>query len=248
MKKKIRSFAVAGLLAVVVFAAALTACGGALRSLDVVGQQSVASFDAVLGAIPGGARPDETGAGWSLAAPDGSARFIWNADDSIGPFFDVMLAFDAKPFLDAGLDPEKLPDNYFYEEGTGTGGLSGGTLMVGASLSGGNAAGNGPAEALESYERVVNNYRDSINYHAELDHYGVLLGDGNMFEWAKDLRTNGTTGENQALDIVFVLNPEPLIAAGVDPAAVEGWAYAPVEMMDNGQKVETLKLLKPFDL
>ncbi len=26
-----------------------------------------------------------------------------------------------------------------------------------------------------------------------------------------------------------MLNPEPLIVAGVDPGNVEGWAYAPVE-------------------
>jgi len=33
-------------------------------------------------------------------------------------------------------------------------------------------------------------------------------------------------------DIVFVLNPEPLIAAGVDPKAVDGWVFArvPVEI------------------
>jgi hypothetical protein len=75
-----------------------------------------------------------------------------------------------------------------------------------------------------------------------------MLGDGNMFEWANDLTHTQTTGGDQQLDIVFVLNPEPLIAAGVDPDAVDGWAYASVEMMADGKKVEVLKFLKPFDL
>ncbi len=39
------------------------------------------------------------------------------------------------------------------------------------------------------------------------------LGNGNMFEWAKDMQKNDK-------DIVFVLNPQPFIDAGVDPAKV----------------------------
>ena len=69
-----------------------------------------------------------------------------------------------------------------------------------------------------------------------------------MFEWAKNLSTNSATGENQDKDIVFVLNPEPLIAAGVDPEKVEGWVYAQVAVEENGQTVEVYKFLKPFNL
>ena len=61
-----------------------------------------------------------------------------------------------------------------------------------------------------------------------MDHFGVKLGGGNMFEWAKDLEINVTTKQAQDKDIVFVLSPEPLIAAGVDPQKVEGWLYSPV--------------------
>lgn len=32
--------------------------------------------------------------------------------------------------------------------------------------------------------------RDSIGYHAALDHYGIDLENGNMFEWAKDISAN----------------------------------------------------------
>jgi len=62
-----------------------------------------------------------------------------------------------------------------------------------------------------------------------------------MFEWAKDLSTNDK-------DIVFVLNPEPFLAAGVDPNDVEGWVFAKVPVDVDGKPAEVDKLLKPFDL
>ena len=101
---------------------------------------------------------------------------------------------------------------------------------------------DGDATPLTSYENIVKLKRDSINYHSALDHYGVNLGDGNVFEWAKDLSTNDK-------DIVFVLNPKVFIDAGVDPQKLEGWVFAKVETMDmNGKPIEVEKFLKPFDL
>jgi poly-D-alanine transfer protein DltD len=50
-------------------------------------------------------------------------------------------------------------------------------------------------------------------------------------------------------DIVFVLNPQPFIDAGVDPSALESWVFAKVETMDDsGKKIEVDKFLKPFDV
>jgi hypothetical protein len=49
-----------------------------------------------------------------------------------------------------------------------------------------------------------------------MDHYGVNLANGNLFEWAKDMNTNDK-------DMVFVLNPEPFVSAGVKPDNIEGW-------------------------
>jgi hypothetical protein len=50
-------------------------------------------------------------------------------------------------------------------------------------------------------------------------------------------------------DIVFVLNPDPFIAAGVDPARIEGWAFAKVTVDDeNGKPIQVDKILKPFNL
>lgn len=216
----------------------LAACSG-LKSLDVVGQESITSFDKVITTIPDQVKEDDRNAGWSLEAPDQSVRFIWSEDYSKSALHDVMLELDATPFLDAGLDPTKLPDNYaFYED----------MLMVGQKLGNDPFNYQGDPTPLASYEQIVNHYRDVINYHTSLDHYGVKLGDGNMFEWAKDLNTNGYNNENQDKDIVFVLNPQPLIAAGVDPDKVEGWVYAQVPIEENGKTTQVWKFLKPFNL
>jgi hypothetical protein len=208
---------------------AVISCG----KLDVVGTESVKSFDQVLRQIPQSVAPDEINGGWSLSAPDGTARFIWSKNYAESPLHDVMLEFDAAPFIAAGLDPEKLPENFAFYEGM---------IMVGTKLGQETLRYSGEVTPLASYEQIVKLKRSSIGYHGALDHYGVNMGDGNLFEWAKDMGTNDK-------DIVFVLNPEPFIIAGVDPARIESWAFAKVTVDDaNGKPVEVDKILKGFNL
>lgn len=235
---------IATVAAGLVVSAALTACS----SLDVVGKQSITSFDEVLKTIPDKVKADELNVGWALTAPDDSVRFVWSEDYSKAPLHDIMLEFDAQPFLDAGLDPKTLPDSYVFYEGDTMGGMGSKMLMVGKKLGSDKLTYKGDPAPLTAYEQIVNKYRDSINYHTSLDHYGVKLGDGNMFEWAKDMKTNGYDNSDQDKDIVFVLNPEPLIAAGVDPEKVEGWVYAQVPIEENGKTTQVWKFLKPSNL
>jgi hypothetical protein len=216
---------------VLILALSLAAC----QATDVVGKYAVTSFEAVLNKIPDKITSDEVNNGWSLASPTGE-RFVWSKDFSKEGNPDIMLEFDAKPFINAGLDVNKLPkETYLYLEDMNV-------LMVHSELGNEKFTYTGEAKPLDSFKKLVETNRESIGYHAALDHYGVAMGNGNMFEWAKDMSTNDK-------DIVFVLNPQPFIDAGVDPAKVEGWAFAKVEVMeDGGKKVEVDKLLKPFDL
>ena len=194
--------------------------------LDVVGTGSVKAFGEVLQTIPAAVTADTATGGWSLGAPDGGARFIWNGS--------LALELDAAPFLAAGLDPNKLAGGIVYAPGK---------LSVTTTFSGDNPDGSDtPATPLSAYERIVRRHRSVVGYHGALDHYGVSIGTGNLFEWAKDLRVNDK-------DIVFVLDPAPFIAAGVDVAGIQGWVFAKVTVDDEtGKPVEVDKLLKPFDL
>ena len=239
---------IAAVAAVLAVAGVFAACSGDLKGLDVVGKQSITSFDEVLKTIPDQVQADEPNVGWALSAPDDSVRFIWSEDYSRAPLHDVMLELDAQPFLDAGLDPEKLPESYVFYEGGTMGATGSKMLMVGTKLGSDKLTYSSDPTALEAYGQIVGKYRDAINYHSSLDHYGVKLGDGNMFEWARDMKTNGYDNSNQDKDIVFVLNPEPLISAGVDPEKLKSWVYAQVSVEENGKMTQVWKFLKPFDL
>ncbi|MDF2539184.1 MAG: uncharacterized protein K0S76_2205 [Herbinix sp.] len=202
------------------------------NKLDVVGDTSVKSFDAVLKTAEYQLAIDEANNSWSLTAPDQSVRFVWSSDYSKTQNYDAFLETDAKPFIDAGLDASKLPEGM----------LVGDKIIVGTEFGNDKLTYEGDVTALKSYEQIVKLYRDSVKYHAALDHYGVDLMNGNMFEWAKDMSKNDK-------DIVYVLNPQVFIEAGVDPQKVEGWVFAKVETMDDkGKKIEVDKFLKPFDL
>jgi len=108
-----------------------------------------------------------------------------------------MLEIDAAPFIAAGLDPAQLPDNFIFSDGL---------LTVGSKWGNEQLNHNGEATPLAAYQQIVKLKRDSIGYHGALDHYGINLGGGNLFEWAKTLSANDK-------DIVFVLDPAPFLAA-----------------------------------
>ncbi|MDD3139341.1 MAG: hypothetical protein PHX08_10270 [Lachnospiraceae bacterium] len=204
----------------------------ACQKLDVVGNVAKTSFADVLAAIPEQIEPDDMNKGWSLNAPDQTARFIWSEDYSKSPTHDVMLEFDAKPFMEAGLDINKL------ESGI----VVGDKIMLGAKLGKEQLKYKGKITPEASFNKIVELHRASIGYHEALDHYGVDLGNGNKFEWAKDMNKNDK-------DIVFVVDPEIFIKAGVNPEQVKGWVYASVKMKDSsGKPIEVKKFLKPFDL
>lgn len=205
----------------------LSAC----QAADVVGKVSSTSFEAVLKKIPDKIKSDDANNGWALTSPT-DERFIWSKDFSSEGKPDAMIEFDAKPFVDAGLDINKLPKDM----------VAGDKIVYKAEFGQDKFTYNGEPTPIDSYKQIVKTNRDVIGYHEKLDHYGIALGNGNMFEWAKNMNTNDK-------DIVFVLNPQPFIDAGVSPDKVEGWVFAKVEVKDkNGKPEQVDKFLKPFDL
>jgi hypothetical protein len=212
---------------------------------DVVAKVANTSFEAVVDASADRGTWSSADAAWSLSSPSGdevlfSADFARNntagaSADMTRP--DVEFRFDAAPFIAAGLVFEQLP----RAEGVDYA-LKDGRLVFLFELGGKNSDPAAQKSFEATFARIVETQRDRIGYHEKLDHYGIMLGNGNMFEWAKDL------GKNDK-DIVWVLNPEPLIAAGVDPAKIDGWVFAKVETKDDkGKTIFVDKLLKPFDI
>lgn len=219
MKKKIRI--IAALAAGFMIAVSITACS----RLDVVGKDSVRAFGKVMEAFPVEEYEQNR---WRLTAPDGTA---WFAFDNMS----VDIVVDAAPFVAAGADLSKLDNadksNLFFS--------SPAFDMLNQNVK---------DTPLMQFEYDISCLRKYIGYHSAMDHYNLSFDYGNMFEWAKDLSKSTVTGENQEKDIVFVLNPKPLIAAGVDPEKVEGWMYAQIEVEENGKTEQVWKFLKPFNL
>lgn len=223
-----RILTVSLVLAAVVF-------GAAFMAPDTVAVHAVRSFDALLHA-PGVeiARSDTAGA-WVLTSPGGET-ITFGGDDAAGSN-ELVVTFDARPFLDAGLDLSRLPagsqvdgDGPYarvvtrYDRGAGT--FSDGAVF----------------QPLEALQDLVHNHRMMLGYHTALGHFGLALGGGNMVEWAKDQHANDK-------DLVFVLNPQPFADAGVDVASVQGWVLADVPVMDaQGRKSTARKLLKFYNL
>jgi hypothetical protein len=208
----------------------LSAC----KSTDVVGKVAVTSFEQVLNAAKDSVSSKDDANSWNLKSPTGD-NFSWSKDFSSDKP-DATVDFDAAPFLNAGLDVSKLPaDKYVYNKETGR-------ITMPYKLSQDKFSYSGEATPLDSFKKIVETNRDRIGYHEALDHYGIDLGNGNMFEWAKDMSTNDK-------DIVFVLNPQPFIDAGVDPNKITEWLFAKVVVMDeNNNKKEVDKFLKPFNI
>jgi hypothetical protein len=227
----------AALILTIAAAAALsTGASEAAFNTDLVGQTAVTSFGAMIGALEFPPAADDTDKAWVLTAPDGGASFWWRREAKPERMFDVYLCFDAEPFVEAGLDLNKLPDDMKGMLGDR------GKLMAGKKLSAKPLEYNGEITPIASFEQIVRLDRESVGYHAALDHYGVTVADGFVFEWAKDMSKNDK-------DIVFVLDPKIFMDAGTDPSKVEGWTYAKVPLEDaKGRKFEAYKFLKTFDL
>jgi hypothetical protein len=203
------------------------------KKLDVVGNYSVLAFDKLLHNAPELVSEDNANGFWSLSAPDSGARFIWRRTFAEDPLYDVMLEINADPFIAAGLDPSRLPGEFIFKNGV---------LTVGIKLENKQLRYQGELTPLSSYEHIITLKRSVIGYHGAMDHFGINLGNGNMFEWAKDMNTNDK-------DIVFALNPEPFISAGVEPDRIKGWVFTKVPAEDErGRMIEADKILKPVDL
>ena len=190
------------------------------KSTDVVAKYGVQSFESMV--EKNNVYSNDKENRWTIEAPD---KTKFNIGKDFSDNVDFVIEMDAKPFIDSGLDVSKLPKSYVYNDKEQT-------IKIESNIGDTKFEGN-KATSVDTLNDIVDNYRDTLGYHHELDHYGLDLDNGNKFEWAYHMDENDK-------DIVFVLNPEPFIKAGVNPDKINGWAYAKVG--------EDYKLLKPFDI
>jgi hypothetical protein len=184
--------------------------------LDVVAKYATSSFDSMTRL----ASVSHNDSGWTIVSPGGE-RFSIADDFSVGTS-DLAFSFDASPFIEAGLDVAKLPSDYVFDSGSNT-------ITLSFDADSKPSAGEPSGSILDSFRRLVASNRSMIGYHMQADHYGISLGNGNVFEWARAMSSNDK-------DIVFALNPGPLIASGLDPVKTKKWVFTKVNVMDENRK------------
>jgi hypothetical protein len=198
--------------------------------LDVVGQHAATTFDAWISSDAVTIDQDKTQ--WTIYIQDSDVSLFLQKNAS-----SVSIRYPIQPFLDAGLNPELLPEEYRADA----------ELLI---LSSRFLPEEQPlfSSPKEAFEAIIQAFPEQIGYHSPMDHFNISFGNDTVLEWARDFKINTVTKEPQDKDLVFVLNPKPLEKAGVDVTKVEGWTYAPVTMgMGANEKTEYL-LLKPFNL
>jgi hypothetical protein len=220
---------IAVLAGVFTIAVLLAACTG----LDVVATGAGSSFEKLLKTLPPAA-VSRVGTMWTVQSPGGEV-FAWSADFSArGP--DLLLQIPAGDLLRAGLDPARLPrESMGYINDSREISFS---LEVGSDQFASRSSEN---PAL-SFREIIEKHRARFGYHPALDHFNISLGRGNLVEWASDFSKNDK-------DLVFVLDPAPFLAAGLEPARLKDWVLAKVEVVDEkGAKLTVDKLLRVYNL
>lgn len=181
----------------------------ACQATDVVANYAIKSFDEITPVLADKILKSDKNV--TIISPSDTERFVFGSEPK--------LSFSIAPFIAAGLDITKLPSEIIATD----------TEIVIAVQ---NSSVTNP-----TFEKLIRENRNSLEYHTDHDIYELLLGNGNAFRWAKDINSNER-------DIVFVLNPEPLIAAGLDPEKLDGWKFTKVKVMEDGKTIEVDKLLK----
>ncbi|MDR0862637.1 MAG: hypothetical protein LBN30_07705 [Oscillospiraceae bacterium] len=164
-----------------------------------------------------------------MVVPNSDVCFVWWSSDA-------HLYVDPVPFIDAGLDIEQIPKSRYISFTNKMYGYSNVFWEYGEEITP-DLEWTAIFVVLDEFKTLVDKNRSALNYHAALDLYSLDFGGGDMFMWAKDMSAND-------MDVVFALNPEPLINAGVDPAKVDGWVYEKVQTKGG----ELYKFLKAYNL
>lgn len=207
---------------------ALTSLLAGCAATDVVARYAISSFGTMADAMDASSNTGSL----TIQSPAGDL-FSLALDLSSSP--DALLSTDAAPFIAAGLDPSRLPRS---QNSSWT--VEDGRLVGRFDLASAGKAGSDEPKAIMT--ALASTARGRLGYHAQMGHYGVMLDDYAMVEWAAEATKND-------MDWVLVIDPGLVLGAGGNPEAVEGWilAMVPVDGPD-GKMMEVQKLLRPFDI
>jgi hypothetical protein len=178
---------------------------------------------------------------WGFALPSGE-KFEWSKDMSANKA-DFAMVMLADPLVEAGLDINKLDKNeWLYEPAAkdSSGNDLPNRLIRPYNVSDKKQTSNGSEDSMR---RLLKEDPSIIKYHEAQNHFRLLLGNGNEVQWTEEL------GKNDA-DMIFVLNAEPLVKAGLDVNKLEGsgWVFREASSDNMGMGESPDQIVKLFDI
>ena len=198
--------------------------------LDVIKNHSLKSFTDISVSMPESVFFDPENSCWVVSAPDKSARFMLQQQErSIA----LVLEFAAEDFLGAGLSVDNLPREVTYHPQRHT-------LSIYENIS---AVDDLPTEAgiLAVIESVINADRRRFGYHSFGDHYGIEIGAGNFFMWARDRESNQNT-------VAFMLSAGMFSESAVKLENIKGWRVATIDAHEGKKTVQAKRLVKSYKI
>lgn len=174
---------------------------------------------------------------WGFAMEPGE-KLEWSKDMSANKA-DFAMVVKADPLIEAGLDVEKLDKNVwiFEKAGKDTMGMEQpAVLILPYDISDKSLVSKNSDDSMKA---LLEADPDNLIYHEDKQHYVLNLGGTNEAIWTEKLGLNDS-------DMIFVLEAEPLIAAGLDIDKLEGsgWTFKKASEADKTPD----QIIKTYDL
>lgn len=202
---------------------------------------ALTSFNEIVKAYPDNKGFHEALQHWGFKLPTGE-KFEWSKDMSANKA-DFAMVMLADPLVEAGLDISKLDSNEWLYEAAGKDEMGvdlPNRLILPYNVSDEKQESNGSEDSMR---RLLKADTESIKYHKDQKHYALKLGAGNEVQWTE------TLGINDA-DMIFVLNAEPLVNAGLDVTKLEGsgWVFKAASEDDMGMGPNPDQIVRIYDI
>jgi len=222
--KKIISLVIASALVT-----SIVGCGRAVTG-NKEADSALEAFNTIVKAFPKNKGFHKVMQHWGFKLGEGE-KFEWTKDTSANKI-DYAMVMMADPLIKAGVDVNKLDKNqWVYKPSEVEDGVKLPNRLVHPfNVSDKKETSNGSEDALR---RVFKQAPQMIEYNKELQQYSLVLGEGFEVQWTEKMGINKS-------DMIFVINGDSLIKAGLDIQKLDGTGWIVGE--NPNQLIKTYKL------
>ncbi len=154
-------------------------------------------------------------------------KFEWSKDSAANAI-DFAMVLRAKPFIEAGLDPDKLAadSGYVYKPAAVEDGKQIEAVLIHPyNLSDKRETAQGSEDAMR---RLLKQDPSIVELVEDQQGYRLGLRTGAGFDQFDQFVVTWTNSPDTSDTLIsFAIDADPLLAAGLDPKKIEGWSFLP---------------------